>query len=107
MVWQKKAPAVIAARWAGAVSSIERRIEKEIRDIENDPECFNPRTPFAVGKCSWSTPQCCRNAELYLGLTLPLPSEACGPMITAQIDIKPGSDRNPLNLFSQGCTAHQ
>jgi hypothetical protein len=77
-------------------------------DIINDPECFDPSQPFAVGKCSWSTPQFCRSARFYLGLTLPLPAgesrvpEACVSVIAPPIDIKPGSDPNSINPFSRG-----
>jgi hypothetical protein len=36
-------------------------------DIVNDPECFNPNTPYAVGKCSWTTPQFCTNVKGFFG----------------------------------------
>jgi hypothetical protein len=87
---------------------VQTSCDKYEDGIETDPECFNPRTPFAVGKCSWWTPQFCRSANLYLGLTRPLPTsgnsvpEACErPIPPAEIDIKPGTDPNPIDPFSQ------
>jgi hypothetical protein len=77
-------------------------------DIEGDPECFNPVTPYLVGKCSWVTPQLCRSAKFFLGLTLPLPTaertvpDACVSLLAPGIDIKPGSDSNPINPLGRG-----
>jgi hypothetical protein len=61
-----------------------------------------------VGKCSWATPQLCRSAKFYRGLTLPLSAaessvpEACVSIVAPGIDIKPGSDSNPVNPLSRG-----
>jgi len=41
--------------------------DKDEDDIVNDPECFNPSDPYAVGKCSWTTPQFCTNVKGFFG----------------------------------------
>jgi hypothetical protein len=52
-------------------SSCDRRFD----DIFTQAECFDPNNQFAVGKCSYATPQLCRNVKILRGLTLPLPPE--------------------------------
>ncbi|MFQ5473394.1 MAG: hypothetical protein ACE5FA_10990, partial [Dehalococcoidia bacterium] len=46
---------------------IQASCDKDEDDIRNDPECFDPRQPFAVGKCSWVTPQFCTNVKGFFG----------------------------------------
>jgi hypothetical protein len=36
-------------------------------DVQNDPECFDPQRQFAVGKCSYVTPQFCSNVKGFFG----------------------------------------
>jgi hypothetical protein len=97
-----------AFSWNFTQLLIATSCDQDEQDIVNDPECFNPNTPFKVGKCSWATPQFCRSAKFYRGLTLPLPAaessvpEACVSIVAPGIDIKPGSDVNPINPLSRG-----
>ncbi|NQY92312.1 MAG: hypothetical protein HRT46_11750, partial [Deltaproteobacteria bacterium] len=37
-------------------------------DDLDEGECFNPLLPWAVGRCSFSTPQFCRNVRGFLGV---------------------------------------
>ncbi|MBW2402138.1 MAG: hypothetical protein JRG80_23285, partial [Deltaproteobacteria bacterium] len=36
-------------------------------DVQTDPECFDPSNQFAVGKCSYVTPQFCTNVKGFFG----------------------------------------
>jgi len=97
-----------AFSWNFTQFLIATSCDKDEQYVSNDPECFEPIRPFKVGRCSWSTPQFCRSAKFYRGLTLPLASaessvpEACVSNVAPGIDIKPGSDSNPINPFSRG-----
>jgi hypothetical protein len=46
---------------------VQTSCNAEKDDIENDPECFDPKEPFTVGKCSWATPQYCSNVKGFFG----------------------------------------
>ena len=64
-------------------------------DVASTAECFDPRIPFAFGKCSMASPQLCRNVKLLRGLTYPIAAEessvpaAC---LAAPPDIDVGPD---------------
>jgi len=56
-----------AFSWNFQMFLIGASCDKDEDDIANDPECFDPRRPYAVGKCSWSTPQFCTNVKGFFG----------------------------------------
>jgi len=56
-----------AFSWNFQMFLVMASCDKDEDDITNDPECFNPQTPYAVGKCSWSTPQFCVNVKGFFG----------------------------------------
>jgi hypothetical protein len=37
-----------------------------------DPQCFDANRPFTPGRCSYATPQLCKNVKLYLAAAPPL-----------------------------------
>jgi hypothetical protein len=37
-------------------------------DVSGNKECFNPRNPYAAGRCSFSAPHYCRNVKGFLGV---------------------------------------
>jgi len=59
-----------------------------------DPDCFDPELAWDVTRCSLSTPQLCRNAQILLELT-------AGAAQAVEIDIRPGSDHNVIRPFSR------
>jgi hypothetical protein len=87
-------------------------------DDLDSPECFDPRRPdptgergpttsqaWAFDRCSLAAPQFCRNVQIFLELTLDenrngIPDVLDG--IAVDLDVKPGSDRNPINPLSRG-----
>jgi hypothetical protein len=46
---------------------VQASCNDENDDILNDPKCFDPRTPWTVGKCSYATPQICANVKAFFG----------------------------------------
>jgi hypothetical protein len=46
---------------------VQASCDKNEDDILNDDECFNPQNQFAVGKCSYVTPQFCVNVKGFFG----------------------------------------
>jgi hypothetical protein len=83
-----------------------------------DPECFDPRLPaidaggnpignaaWAPDRCSLAAPQYCRNVQILLELSLDENRNGIPDVLddlVVGIDIKPGSDENPVNPFSRG-----
>ena len=43
--------------------------DEDTDDIKNDPECFDDDNPWAVGRCSLTTPQFCGNVKGFFGAT--------------------------------------
>jgi len=46
---------------------VQASCSKDEEDIVGNDECFNPQDQFAVGKCSYVTPQFCGNVKGFFG----------------------------------------